>query len=206
MWPSEPAIRLVGKGQEELHKFTRVALAFVSVAFIAGVVLLVLVRAGTTSGSNASSASRSHLLASEIDQFAVDASAAHMNTSPSSVTWVATTRAAAISVIEGHSGAPQGVAGNSGPAANLPCYLLIVTGGTFFDPSASVPPGDQGPHGGTLFLIVYTNWTMGGGGVGDPQPPLDIATLGSPETDPLSAIAPMSYARFLAKYPAAANH
>jgi len=135
-------------------------------------------------------------LAREIDQFAVDRAAAAGNPHPHSVTWVATTFGAASVVANGGTV-------SSANATGSPAYVLVVTGGgdfTFY--GAHGPPGETAPTGPTLVIIVdQTSWQMDGGGVNFAgAPPLDLASLGTPETDSLAGITPMSFSQFSVKY------
>lgn len=135
-------------------------------------------------------------LAREIDQFAVDQAAAAGNRHPQSVAWVATTDEAATAVFNG--GTPS-AADDGGP----PVYALVITGGgDFTDHGRGGSSDGTVPSGPTLVVIVdQSSWQMDGGGVNFAgAPPPELASLGTPETDSLVGITPMSFAEFSAKY------
>jgi hypothetical protein len=163
-------------------------------------VVLLVAAAGAAIFEVSKSSSRRELptgsLATEIAQFAVDQAAAAGNPHPHSVTWVATTSDAASVVANGGTVSAANATGS-------PAYLLVVTGGGDFTVyGARVPPGATAPRGPTLVIIVdQTSWQMDGGGVNFVgAPPLDLASLGTPETDSLVGITPMSFSQFIAKY------
>ena len=82
-----------------------------------------------------------------------------------------------------------------------PVYLLVITGGTFTDKSAIMAPGGTVPSGPVQAAIVMpSNWSVSGFGVGGPGHP-NLSSLGTPETDSLSGLRPMTQAQFQAKYP-----
>ncbi len=136
-------------------------------------------------------------LSQEIDQFAVDLAAADGNSHPRRVTWVTTTRDAAVSFFNG--GPPSGISG--GP----PVYALVISGGGRFS-AGNVPvrPGSNTPAGSLAMAIVEpSSWMASGSGVGDAvdgRARPDLSTLGTPETDLLLGLHPMTTAQFRAKF------
>ncbi len=80
-----------------------------------------------------------------------------------------------------------------------PVYLLVITGGTFTDVGAKTAPGGTAPSGPVQTAIVTkSNWSVSGFGVGGRRPKL--SSLGTPETDSLSGLKPMTQAQFQATY------
>ena len=136
-------------------------------------------------------------LSQEIDQFAVDLAAADGNSHPRRVIWVATTRDAADNFFNG--GPPGGTSG--GP----PVYALVISGGGKFSVGiVPVRPGSGTPSGSLAMAIVeQSSWMASGQGVGDAvdgKADPDLSRLGTPETDLLLGLHPMTTAQFRVKF------
>ena len=137
-------------------------------------------------------------LSQEIDQFAVDLAAADGNSHPRRVIWVTTTRDAADNFFNG--GPPGGTSG--GP----PVYALVISGGGEIQTAGNVPvrPGSGTPSGSLAMAIVeQSSWMASGQGVGDAvdgKADPDLSRLGTPETDLLSGLHPMTTAQFRGRF------
>ena len=141
-------------------------------------------------------------LSQEIDQFAVDLAAADGNSHPHRVIWVATTRDAADNFFNG--GPPGGTSG--GP----PVYALVISGGGEIRPRVTSLSGQRVSLGSLAMAIVeQSSWMASGQGVGDAvdgKARPNLSRLGTPETDLLSGIHPMTTAQFRAEIPSPVGH
>lgn len=172
------------------------SLALVTAVTALAVVAVVLPGSSSPARHGNTAPSSQSLTSQAIDQFSVDLAAADKNPTPGSVTWVATNEQAAEAVIEGIP------ASNSIPTGGPPVYVLAITGGNFTDVGAHSAPGRTVPSGTVLLAIVeQSDWTVFGGGVdvsGSAAP--NLWSLGTPETDPLAGVRPMTDSQFRAKY------
>jgi hypothetical protein len=125
-------------------------------------------------------------LAMEIDQYAVDFAAAEGDPTPVQVTWVATRNAEANDVL-----------GHSGGDATL-VYALEITG-QFLPNSFSVAAGSKLSGGTDLQLVVQRSGFVASTiGLSDTLP--SLSSLGSPETDSLAGLSPITGAAFSAEF------
>ena len=135
----------------------------------------------------------SHLsrLAQEIDQFAVDMAAGVGNPTPARVTWVTTTATAGADFLNGAAHPSSG-----GP----PVYVLEVEGGTFTWVGSH--DMEENPTGPVLYLeLTQGAWDVQGMGVGSPGlAPIGLRQLGTPETDSLAGLKPMTELQWLVKF------
>jgi hypothetical protein len=135
-------------------------------------------------------------LAAEIDQYAVDYAASDGDATPSNVTWVASNRKVANGALFNDNNMPDSM-------AVVPVYVLEITG-NFVETYARVPPGATAPIGTVLKLIVLqSSFLTVDRGLSDTDP--SLASLGTPEVDSLSGIAPMSDQAWSAKFKVAAT-
>jgi hypothetical protein len=132
-------------------------------------------------------------VARAVDQAAVDLASHNGNSSPQSVTWIATTQDAAVTAFNNPPGGATPVQGGAA------VYALVITGGEFTMYSASRLNAGPPPTGSVFVAILsQTDFSSLGGGVGNV--PQSLASLGSPETDSLVGIAPETFAKFHSQY------
>jgi hypothetical protein len=133
-------------------------------------------------------------LSQEIDQTAVNFATANGNSTPQSVTWVASTFNGAENLMNGGPNADTPVSGA------FPVYVLVITGGDFTMSGASELKAGPAPEGTVLFEVIkQSNWSWSGSGVGDSDS-YGLSTLGTPETDSLAGITPDSAAQFARRF------
>jgi len=132
-------------------------------------------------------------VARAVDQAAVDLASHNGNSSPQSVTWIATTQDAAVTAFNNPPGGGSPVQGGAA------VYALVITGGKFTMYSASRMNAGPPPAGSVFVAILsQTDFSWLGGGVGNV--PQSLASLGSSETDSLVGIAPETFAKFHSQY------
>jgi len=119
-----------------------------------------------------------------LDQLAVNIATADGNTSASTATWVATTRASALTLM--------GAADSSSATSSNPVWIVEVEGGVF-----PPPPRDSCPPGRQCHLPTYTSMLaivdQASGNVTDSgvsARAIDLSSIGAPETDSLAGIQP----------------
>jgi hypothetical protein len=135
--------------------------------------------------------------AAEIDQLAVNISADAGVDSPSSVTWIATTRGAASSAIM------QAVLGAIAGAQQV--YALEIYSGTSVYTASMPGLFDEPPAHSSYLLVIVDRSTFAVTDVGFAKTEASMAVLGSPETDSLSGITPLSAQKFQREFPDASG-
>jgi hypothetical protein len=126
-------------------------------------------------------------LSAEIDQLAVNAAAAHGDSTPQSVTWLTSTRGSADALI-----------GNDIVSSTVPVYVLEVSGDFRLRPDSSL-------SGVNLWYIISINpFRVTDFGLNNA--PVALTSLGSPEVDSLQGISPISAAVFISRYHVAVRH
>jgi hypothetical protein len=157
------------------------ALLLTSVAFV-----VVGALAGFAHRGGTEPLGRGHesVVASNIDTLAVQLAASYQDSSPSSVTWVASTRQDALSL--------WGI-GNGVPAT--PVYVLEISGGSFSDSDSGGIPGGASPAStSSRYLVaIVTQSSLSATTSNDNVTDIEVAgsvpslnSLGTPVTDPLS--------------------
>jgi hypothetical protein len=124
-------------------------------------------------------------VATQLDQLAIDTANWAGDPNVSSVTWVATTRGAALTAQGG---------GEVGDPSD-PVYLLEIQGSFILNVSTPVA-GEAPTCGAFVFMYFQNNFNNAGRdclAVG--QPEVDLSTLGTPETDNLVGLSPKTVTR-----------
>jgi hypothetical protein len=127
---------------------------------------------------------------SQLDQDAVDLASYFGNPSPTSVTWV-----------EAPANQATALLSHGGISATQNVYALQVSGGAGFSKSVSVPSGMQPASAGGPILIAFvdpTTWQLIGFGFSEGVG--DVSSLGTPETDSLVGITPVSRQDFVKRF------
>jgi hypothetical protein len=202
----EDAIRSAGGGRVGAHRARLAVVSVLSVLFVAGALLAVVVLRPSSPGSRSPRPTSSTIgatyhprsaLAEQLDQIAINAAAAAGDPGIQSVTWVATTRGRANALMDdvttGCSGQPPGCTTD----ADAHIYVLQIQG--FFTPKNVSVPSTLAPmdrHGHTCivcgtadqFIVSAATLEQTGGAV-DSQL-VDLSLLGKPETDSLVGLKP----------------
>jgi hypothetical protein len=169
----------------------RSRLLALAVVAATGAVLFTLAsipRTGAHASSKVDRAVGHARMAGEVDQLAVGLATNAGDSSPSAVTWVATTRDQGNQVVSGDS--------TDGPN-NPNVYVLEINGD--FTLHVPVPPSAAEPSGTDLWVVVNaTTMQTTDFGVNNSAAPL--TSLGTPETDSLVGVTALTPSAFRAKY------